>query len=131
MEKQQQLYSENGEKCTQGSGGERTYRRIWKSHAQVTNPNEIPTQSRRSQFSLDNPEIHSCYWKSTSESILANRYGTRRSCNGLVVGSATTYTRGMTVPESKPTLLPAITLPGVLRGSSFERTYQQRITAGD
>ena len=61
-------------------------------------------QSRmRSQFSLDNPEIHSCYWKSTSESSLINRYGTRRSRNGLVVGRATTYKRGMTVPESKST----------------------------
>ena len=74
-----------------------------KPHAQVTNPNEIPTQSQRFQFSLDNPEIHSCYMKSTSESILANRYGTRRSCNGLVVGRPTTYKWGMTVPESKTT----------------------------
>jgi hypothetical protein len=62
------------------------------------------SQSRmRSRFSLDNPEIHSCYWKSTSESSLTNLYGTRRSRNRLVVGRATTYKRGMTVPESKPT----------------------------
>ena len=61
-------------------------------------------QSRmRSRFSLDNPEIHSCYWKSTSESSLTNVYGTRRNRNRLVVGRATTYKRGMTVPESKPT----------------------------
>jgi hypothetical protein len=52
-------------------------------------------QSRmRSRLSLDNPEIHSCYWKSTSESSLTNRYGTRRSRNGLVVGGATTYKWG-------------------------------------
>ena len=74
-------------------------------------------QSRMgSRLSLDNPKIHSCYWKSTSESILTTRYGTRRSRNGLVVGGATTYKRGMTVPESKPTLLQAITVPGLLRG---------------
>jgi hypothetical protein len=57
----------------------------------------------RSRLCLGDPEIHSCYWKSTSESILTNRCGTRRSRNGLVVGGATTYKRGMTVPESKPT----------------------------
>ena len=62
------------------------------------------SQSRmRSRLSLDNPEIHSSYWKSTSESSLINRYGTRRSRNGLVVGRATTYNRGMIVPESKST----------------------------
>jgi hypothetical protein len=57
----------------------------------------------RSRLSLDNLEIRSCYWKSTSESILANRYGTRRNRNGLVVGGATTYKWGMTVSESKST----------------------------
>jgi len=103
MEKKQQLYSENVEKCTQGSDGKRTYRWIKKPHAQVTNPNEIPTQSRRSRLSPDNPEIPSCYWKSTSEPSLTNRYGTRRSHNVLVVCRATTYTRGMMVPESKST----------------------------
>ena len=56
----------------------------------------------RSWLSLDNPKIHNCYWKSTSESSLTNWYGTRRSRNGLVVGRATTYNRGMTVPESNP-----------------------------
>jgi hypothetical protein len=68
-------------------------------------------KSRRSQFSLDNLGIHSCYWKSTTESSLTNRYGTRRSRNGLVVGGATTYKRGMAVPE-------------VLGGSTLERTYR-------
>jgi len=69
------------------------------------------SQSRmRSRLSLGDPDsvstiprIHSCYWKSTSESSLTNRYGTRRSRNGLVAGRATTYKRGMTVPESKST----------------------------
>ena len=93
----------NGEKCTQGSDGKRTYRWIKKPHAQVTIPNAIPTQSRRSRFSLDNPEMHSCYWKSTSESSLTNLYGTRRNRNRLVVCRATTYKMGMTVPESKST----------------------------
>jgi len=74
-----------------------------KPHAQVTIPNEIPTQPRRSLFSLDNPEIHSRYCKSTSQSILANRSGTRRSLNGLVIDRATTHKWGVTVPESKPT----------------------------
>ena len=61
-------------------------------------------QSRmRSRLNLGDPEIHSCYWKSTSESSLTNRSGTRRSRNGLVVCRATTYKGGMTVPESKPT----------------------------
>jgi len=85
----------------------------------------------RSWLTLDNREIHSCYWKSTSESILTNRYGTRRSRNGLVVSRATTYKWGMTVSESKPTLLQAITVPEVVGGSTLERTYQQRITSGD
>jgi hypothetical protein len=44
------------------SDSNRTYRGIKMPHAQVTIPNEIPTQSRRSQLSLDNPEIHSCCW---------------------------------------------------------------------
>jgi hypothetical protein len=70
---------------------------------QVTIPNEILTQSRRSRFSLDNPEIHSCYWKSTLESSLINRYGTRRRRMRQVVGRAMTNNRGMTVPESKTT----------------------------
>jgi len=124
MEKKQQLYSENREKCTQRSDGKRTYRWIKEPHAAVTNPDEIPTQSRRSRLSLsdphsvsanptqsrrsqlsfNNPEIHSCYWKSTSEPSLINRYGTRRSHNGLVVCRATIYKRGMTVPEPKSTL---------------------------
>jgi len=104
MEKKQQLYSENGKKCTQGSDGKCTYRWIKKPHAPVTNPNEIPTKSRRFRLSLDNPEIHSCYWKSTSEPSLINRNGTRRSRNGLVVCRATTFKRGMTVLESKSTL---------------------------
>jgi hypothetical protein len=77
------------------------------------------SQSRmRSRLTLDNLEIHRCLWKSTSESILNNRCGTRRSRNGLVVGGATTYKRGMTVGESQPTLLHAITVPEVLRGST-------------
>jgi hypothetical protein len=33
-------------KCTQRSDGKHTYRLIKKPHAQVTIPNEIPTQSR-------------------------------------------------------------------------------------
>jgi len=103
MEKLQQLYSKNGEKCTQGSGGECTSRWIKKPHAQVTNPNEITTQSRRPQLSLDNPKIHNCHWKSTSESSLTNWYSTWRSRNGLVIGRAMTYNRGMTVPELNPT----------------------------
>ena len=42
------------------------------------------SQSRmRSRLSLDNPEIHSCYLKSTSESSLINRYGTRRRISRL------------------------------------------------
>ena len=90
MEKKQQLYSENGEKCMQGSDGKRIYRWIKKPHGHVTIPNEIPTQSRQSQFTLHTLQIHSCYWK-------------RTSLNGLVVGWAMTYKRGMTVPESKPT----------------------------
>jgi len=49
------------------------------------------------------PNIHSCYWESTSESILANWYGTQRSRDGLVVGRATTYKRGMTIADSKTT----------------------------
>jgi len=64
----------------------------------------------RSRLSLGDPDPVSTIprytaatGKSTSESILANRYGTRGSCNGLVVGGATTYKRGMTVPESKST----------------------------
>jgi len=57
----------------------------------------------RSRLSLDNPEKHSCYLKSTSESNLINRYGTRRSRNGLVVCRTTMYESGITVPESKPT----------------------------
>jgi len=64
------------------------------------------------------PEILHCYWKSISESSLPNQYGTQRSRNGLVVGGATTYKQGMTVLE-------------VLGGSTLERTYQQRIAAGD
>jgi len=47
-----------------------------------------------------------------------NQYWTRRRRNGLVVGGATTYKRGMTVPA-------------VLGGSTVERTYQQRFTAGN
>jgi len=62
-----------------------------------------PTQSWRSQLRPDNPEILSCYLKSTSESSLINHYGTRRSRNGLVLCRATTYKRGMTVPESTTT----------------------------
>jgi hypothetical protein len=73
-------------KCTLGSDGKRTNRSIKKPHAQVIIPNEIPTQSRRSRLSLENPKIDSCCRKSTSESILTNRYGTRRRRNGLVVG---------------------------------------------
>ena len=102
-EKKQQLYSENGEKCKQESDGKRTYRWVKKPHGYVTTTNEISTQSRQSQLSRDHPEIGSCYWKSTSEWSLTNQYGTRRSRNGLVVCGATTYNRGMTVPESKPT----------------------------
>jgi hypothetical protein len=60
--------------------------RLAATHAQVTMPNEIPTPSQRSRLSLHNPEIHSCYWNSTSESTLTSQYGTRRSHNGLVVG---------------------------------------------
>jgi len=45
--------------------------------------NEIEGYSQQSQHSLSNPDIHGCY--------------------GSVVGAATTYPRGMTVPESKPT----------------------------
>jgi len=76
-------------------------------------------QSRmRSRLSLDIPEIHSCYGKSTSESILTNRYGTRRSRNGLVVGRATTYKRGMTMPESQQLLPRTITVSEVPRGST-------------
>jgi len=89
----------NSEKCTQRSNGKRTSRWIKMLHRQVTIPNEIPTQSRRSRFSLNNPEIHSCYWKSTSESSLINQYNTRRSRNWWVVSRATTYKRGMTIPE--------------------------------
>jgi len=89
--------------CTQGSDGKLTYRFIKKPHVQVIIPNEILTQSRRSRLSLDNSKIHSCYWKSTSESSLTNQYGTWRSRNGLVIGGAKTYKRGMTAPESKST----------------------------
>ena len=45
----------NGEKCIQRSDGKHTYRWIKKPHVQVTIPNEIPTQSRRSQLSLGDP----------------------------------------------------------------------------
>jgi len=81
-EKKQQLYSENREKCTQGCDDKWTYRWIKKSHAHVTNPNEILTQSWQSQFSLDNPAIHSCYRKLTIQLILPNQHGTQRSHNG-------------------------------------------------
>jgi len=103
VEKKRQLYSKNGEKYTQRCDGKGTYRWIKKPHGHVTIPNETPTQSRRSRLSLDNLEIHSWYWKSTSESILINRYGTWRSRTGLVVSRAMTYKWGMTVPESRPT----------------------------
>jgi len=56
MEKKQQLYSENSEKCTQGSDGKPTYRWIKKPYAPVTNPNEILTQSWRSWLSLGDPD---------------------------------------------------------------------------
>jgi hypothetical protein len=51
----------------------------------------------RFQFDLINPEIHSCYWKSTSESGLTNEYGTRRNRDELVVRRATPYSQGITV----------------------------------
>jgi len=93
----------NGEKCTQRSDGKRTYRWIKKMHAHVAIPNEIPTQSWQSRINLDNPQIHICYLKSTSESSLINRYGTQRCRDELVICRATTYNRGMTVLESKTT----------------------------
>jgi len=71
----------------------------------------------RFQFDLDNPEIHSCYWKSTSESGLTHQYGTRRNRDELVVRRATRYKRGITVPE-------------VLGGRTLEHSNQQTITAG-
>jgi len=89
--------------CTQRGDGKHTYIWIKKPHVQVTIPNEIPTRSRWSRLSLDNPEIHSCYWKSTSELILANLYGTRICHNGLVVSGGMTYKWGMTVPQSRST----------------------------
>jgi len=103
MEKIQQLFSENGEKCTQGIDSKHTYRCIKKPHVQVTIPNDIPTKSQRSRLILVDTEILSCYWKPTSESILTNRYGTRRSRNGLVFEQATTYKRGMTETETNLT----------------------------
>jgi len=77
-------------KCTQRSDDTRPYRWIKTPHAKVTIPNGIPTQSRPSQLSLVNPGIHSCHWN-------------RRRRNGIVVGRATTYKMGMTVPQSQPT----------------------------
>ena len=46
----------NSEQCTQRCDGKHTYRWIKKPHAEVTIPNEIPTQSSRFQLSLWNPE---------------------------------------------------------------------------
>jgi len=63
----------NGEKGTQRSNGKCTSRWIKMPHRQVTIPNEIPTESRWSRFSLNNPETHSGYWKSTSDSSLINQ----------------------------------------------------------
>jgi len=64
------------------------------SHANIT------SMPQRSWLSPGHPEIHSCYWKSTSESSLTNQYGTPWSCNGLEVGGASTCKGGMTIPES-------------------------------
>jgi len=59
-------------------------------------------QSRkRSWPSLENPQLHSCLQKVTSASGLTNRYGTRRSCNGLVVSAGAIYKRGTTILECK------------------------------
>jgi len=64
----------------------------------------------RSRLSLGDPDSVSTIprhtaatGKSTSESILPDRYGTQTSRNRLVIGGATTYIGGMTVPESKST----------------------------
>jgi hypothetical protein len=64
----------------------------------------VMLQSRKwSRLSLDSPERHSCYWKTTSESILTNQDGSRRGPNVFVIGWATTYSRGITTLKSKTT----------------------------
>ena len=59
-------------KCMQAIVGKHIYRSIRMPHAEVTNPNEIPTRVWRSQFNLENVEIHSSYRESSAESILGN-----------------------------------------------------------
>jgi len=61
------------------------------------------TQSWRSQISLDNSEIHSCYRKSTLESMLTSLYGTQQSRNGLVIRKSEMCKRGITISVSNPT----------------------------
>jgi len=61
-------------------------------------------QSRmRWRRSFENPETHSWYRTSTSVPRLTNRYDARRRSNWFVVGVATTYNWGMTIPDSKTT----------------------------
>jgi len=108
----------NGEMSTQRSDGKYISRCFKKPHGYVTFPNEIPTQSRLYRFRLDNPEIHSCYSNSTSESILTKVYDTQRNLNRLVVGRVTTYKRGMAVQQLNQPLLQAITVPEILGGST-------------
>jgi len=109
----------NDHKSIQRPDCKHTYRCIKKKpHVPVTIASEMLTPSRRSRLSLDNAQIHSCYGKSTSVSLSTNSYGTRRSCNGLVVGRAAMYKRGMTMPESKQLTQRAITIPEVPRGST-------------
>jgi len=72
----------------------------------------------RSRLSLDNSDIHSCYWTSTSKTSPTNEYGTQRSCMRWVSGRAPTYNRGMSVLD-------------ILQGSILECTFLQRIAAGD
>ena len=99
-------------KCTWRRSNNCTLRTV-KCPPRVVIPNTPADESRScmsklqslmiSQLSLDNPKINSCHWESTAESSLTNWDGARRSHNALVVVGAMTYTRQMTVPESKAT----------------------------
>jgi len=53
------------------------------------------------------PRYPAAAGNSTTESRLTNQYGTRRSCNGLVIGGDTRNNRRMTVPESISTPTPS------------------------
>ena len=78
-------------KCTWRRSNNCTLRTVKRAPSEVM-ANTLANESRshmhmlqarmRSWLSLDNPEIHSCYWKSTSKSSVTNLGGTRRSRNG-------------------------------------------------